>query len=366
MDIDDFRKMNNYFGTRICDQVLIYLAELSKRIAEKENMSVYRVGADQFAFVEDKDFFIDRYEDLAVELLDTLKGIIIDVDREPEDKQDQIEVHCTVGFSLDETDTFKKAMLALEFAKNNGKDYFCYFKSIDDTTKYVEQIKRSNMIRDAIVNDKIIPYYQPIFNSDKKVVKYETLVRIQNSKEVISPNIFLDISKRIKRYVDIEKMLLEKSFKLISENPNAVISVNLLGRDMMDGDMSVFIIDKINQYKVANRVVFEIVEDENIENVERVIKFIERVKRMGAKIAIDDFGSGYSNFSYILKLKPDYIKIDGSIIKNIDIDEDSRSVARAIIAFAKKLNITVIAEYVHSKSVFETCMAIGVECSLRY
>ena len=82
---------------------------------------------------------------------------------------------------------------------------------------------------------------------------------------------------------------------------------------------------------------------------------------MGAKIAIDDFGSGYSNFSYILKLKPDYIKIDGSIIKNIDTNEDSRVITGAIIAFAKKLDITVIAEFVRSKEVYDTCVELGVD-----
>ena len=182
---------------------------------------------------------------------------------------------------------------------------------------------------------------RPIFNKDKQILKYETLIRIQNSNEIISLSIFLEVSKRIKRYTDIEKMLIEKSFKLITDKPETMISVNLSGRDMTDGDMSVFIIEKMNKYKVAGRVIFEILEDENIENIERISAFIERVRRMGAKIAIDDFGSGYSNFSYILKLKPDYIKIDGSIIKNIDSSKDLRAIAGAIIAFAKKLDITI-------------------------
>ena len=252
-------------------------------------------------------------------------------------------------------------MVALEFAKQSGKDYFCYFKNIDDTPQYAEQITRSNMIRNAIINDRIVPFYQPIFNKEKQIVKHETLIRIQNSNETISPSVFLEVSKRIKRYTDIEKMLIEKSFKLIADRPDAVISVNLSGRDMTDGDVSVFIIEKLNKYKVAGRVIFEILEDENIENIERIGTFIERVRRMGVKIAIDDFGSGYSNFSYILKLKPDYIKIDGSIIKNIDTSEDSRAIAGAIIAFAKKLDITVIAEFVRSKEVFDTCVELGVD-----
>ena len=360
VDIDEFRKMNNYFGTAVCDRILVRMTQISQKFADDNNMAVYRVGPDQFAFIEDAAFFIDRYEDLATELLDNIKGLVVDITA-LDGEQSEIEIHCTVGFALDETDTFKKAMVALEFAKQSGKDYFCYFKNIDDTPQYAEQITRSNMIRNAIINDRIVPFYQPIFNKEKQIVKHETLIRIQNSNEIISPSVFLEVSKRIKRYTDIEKMLIEKSFKLIADRPDAVISVNLSGRDMTDGDVSVFIIEKLNKYKVAGRVIFEILEDENIENIERIGTFIERVRRMGVKIAIDDFGSGYSNFSYILKLKPDYIKIDGSIIKNIDTSEDSRAIAGAIIAFAKKLDITVIAEFVRSKEVFDACVELGVD-----
>nr|WP_315062300.1 bifunctional diguanylate cyclase/phosphodiesterase [uncultured Campylobacter sp.] len=360
VDIDEFRKMNNYFGTAVCDRILVRMTQISQKFADDNNMAVYRVGPDQFAFIEDAAFFIDRYEDLATELLDNIKGLVVDITA-LDGEQSEIEIHCTVGFALDETDTFKKAMVALEFAKQSGKDYFCYFKNIDDTPQYAEQITRSNMIRNAIINDRIVPFYQPIFNKEKQIVKHETLIRIQNSNEIISPSVFLEVSKRIKRYTDIEKMLIEKSFKLIADRPDAVISVNLSGRDMTDGDVSVFIIEKLNKYKVAGRVIFEILEDENVENIERIGTFIERVRRMGVKIAIDDFGSGYSNFSYILKLKPDYIKIDGSIIKNIDTSEDSRAIAGAIIAFAKKLDITVIAEFVRSKEVFDACVELGVD-----
>ena len=130
---------------------------------------------------------------------------------------------------------------------------------------------------------------------------------------------------------------------------------------MTDGDVSALVINLLNKHKVADRVVFEIVEDEDVENVERVSMFIDKVKNMGAKIAIDDFGSGYSNFSYILKLKPDYVKIDGSIIKDIDINKDSYAIARAIVAFARDLGIKTIAEYVHSKEILNICKEIGVD-----
>lgn len=361
MDIDDFSKMNNYFGTRICDQVLMRIAKFNADMAEKWGMKLYRQGSDTFAFVDGENFFIDKYEEMAEELIDNLKGLVLDIDREEGDKQDPVEVHCTIGFALDQGDTLKKAMIALAYAKQTGRDYFCYLKQIDDTVAYSEQIKRSNMIRDAIVNDRIVPYYQPIFDKNKNVTKYETLIRIQDSGEIVSPGAFIGISKRIKRYVMMEKMLIEKSFKLISQKKDVIISINLSARDMSDGDVSVFVIDQINKYQIADRIIFEILEDEDMKDLERITKFIERVRRMGVRIAIDDFGSGYSNFANILKLKPDFIKIDGSIIKNIDTNIDSKHIARAIVAFCKQLDIKVVAEFVESKEVFDACTELGID-----
>lgn len=361
VDIDDFRKMNNYFGTRICNELLLYLTKLLIRLAENEGMKAYRLGADQFALVEDGDFFIDRYEELAISLIDSLKGIVIDIPRSEYDKKDLIEMHCTIGFALEEEDTLKKAMVALEYAKSIRKDYFCYLKNIDDTVAYVEQVKRSNVIRDAIINDRIIPYYQPIFDKDRNIIKHEALMRIKDSNEIVSPGVFLAVSKHIKRYVIMEKILIEKTFKLILESQKHTVAINLSGTDMTDGDVSAFIVEQISRFGIADRLVVEILEDENIENIDRIIKFIERVRRMGVKIALDDFGSGYSNFSNILKIKPDYIKIDGSIIKNIDENQNSRSVAAAIVAFCKQLDIKTVAEYVHSKNVFDVCVEIGID-----
>ncbi len=130
---------------------------------------------------------------------------------------------------------------------------------------------------------------------------------------------------------------------------------------MMDGDVNNFIFDKIKEYGVAKQVVFEILEDESIENQIRVENFIEKAKRRGVKIAIDDFGTGYSNFSYMMKIKPDYLKIDGSIIKNIDKDKNSKAILKAIVSFAKTLQVKTIAEFVHSKEVYDICYSLGVD-----
>jgi EAL domain-containing protein (putative c-di-GMP-specific phosphodiesterase class I) len=110
-------------------------------------------------------------------------------------------------------------------------------------------------------------------------------------------------------------------------------------------------------------VTFEILESEAIQDFKRVERFIAEVRRYGAKIAIDDFGSGYSNFSYLTKMNPDYIKIDGEIIKDIDVDRAAFLVVETIVAFAKKLKIETIAEYVHSSMVMDKIKELEIDYS---
>ena len=361
MDIDDFGKMNDYYGKYVCDQILRQIANLVKEFAKNENMRAYCIEADRFALVEDNNDFIDRYEEIAENLLEIFKGRMLSIKDENGVEVDDIEIHNTIGFALDSDQTLRKATIALKSAKTLYKDYVCYFKGLNQKDEYANQIERSKLIQNATINDNIVPYFQPIFNDKKVPIKYECLIRILDRDDVILPSVFLDISKRIKRYADLEKQLIKKCFEHLCEDPNLVLSINLSSRDMIDGDVSALVLNLLNKHNVAGRIIFEIVEDEELKSAERVSVFIERAKSMGAMIAIDDFGSGYSNFSYIIKIKPDYVKIDGSIIKDIDINKDSYSIASAIVAFAKDLGIKTIAEYVHSKEIFNVCKEIGVD-----
>lgn len=365
LDIDNFRTMNDYFGKDICDQLLIELGSVLQKFAKENNLIAYRLIGDQFVLLENSLFDIEKYEDIAKELVSKFKGRIFNVTSPKNTLDYSIELHVTMGLSLEPENTLAKAFTALKMAKSLNKDYVCYFKEIDQIKKFKSNISKSYMINKAIYNNEVIPYFQPIFDKDKNVIKYESLIRIVNDIEgTISPAVFLEVSKKTKRYSEIETILIDKTFQTIKNNPNAVISVNVSKTDMLDGNVSSFIIEKLSEYNIGNRVVFEILEEENIEsaeNISRIENFIKRIKRMGAKIAIDDFGSGYSNFAYLLKLLPDYLKIDGSIIRDIDKDRNSYIMTRAIVAFAKDLNIKTIAEFVSSKEVFDICVELGID-----
>ena len=170
---------------------------------------------------------------------------------------------------------------------------------------------------------------------------------IDENGEYLSPIHFLELAKKNKLYPKLTKIIIEKTFEIF-KNIDAQVSINLSVYDVLNEDVYATIIEKLYEYKLGDRIVFELIESDGIENYKEVIEFINEVKKTGAKISIDDFGTGYSNFEYIMKLKVDYIKIDASMIKDIDKNINSQMVTETIIDFARKMNIQTIAEFVHS------------------
>jgi len=357
MDIDSFKEINEFYGKKSGDLVLLQIAKTIQNFANKYKMKAYRVGADEFALLDTTDLDITKYERIANELVKIFKTkefYLQDIDT-------VIVVNTTIGFSFESEDCFAKALKALNFAKTNEKDFACYLHGMDTKDEYEDRLKHIKLIKEALQDDRIIPYFQPIMDKNKKILKYECLSRIKNKDgSIISPAKFMMTSKKARLYSIMTKRIIDKSFEKIAKS-DKMLSLNLLPRDMMDSDISNYVIDKLREYKIAKRVVFEILEDESIEHLQRVTNFIDKAKRMGVKIAVDDFGTGYSNFSYLLELKPDYLKIDGSIIKNIDTNRNSQEIVKAIVSFAKSLHVKTIAEFVCSKEVYEKCLKLGID-----
>ena len=159
--------------------------------------------------------------------------------------------------------------------------------------------------------------------------------------------------------------MLGKSFDTFHDK-ELEFSVNLTVNDILNIEIQDYIFELLNRYGIGKRVVFEIVESESIENFNEVVSFIRNVKAFGCKIAIDDFGTGYSNFEYLMKLEADYIKIDGSMIKNIDKDKNARMVVETIVNFAKKMDMKTIAEFVENEAILAVINELGIDYSQGY
>ena len=183
---------------------------------------------------------------------------------------------------------------------------------------------------------------------------------------MLAPFFFLDVAKQGKYYNKITTIVLENSFAALKKMDKD-ISINLSALDIelkSTRDIIFKFLEK-NQEN-SHRVVFELLEDENVKDFQLISQFITDVKKLGVKIAIDDFGVGYSNFERLLNYQPDILKIDGSLIKNIDTNSYSLDIVATIVTFAKKQNITIIAEFVENKKIFDILCKLDIDYSQGY
>ncbi|NOR57516.1 MAG: EAL domain-containing protein, partial [Sulfurimonas sp.] len=355
LNIRGFTHINDVFGFEAGNFVLKELATRFKTGVLQSGLSIYRVGSDEIVILNNR--IISKAE--FVNYISSLtKQIENEIFHYPEEEVD-ISITMYAGVCLDADRRLEKADMALHQAQREHKDYTVYSKDEDTKSVQEKNLEIINKIKYALQNDNIVAYYQPIVGLNSQREKYEALVRLKDGNEVLSPFAFLEIAKKTKFYHQITHRVITKTFELFKDRKES-FSINLTAEDILNNEVVSFIKTELLNFPNSQRVIFEIVESEDIYNISEIEEFIIDIKKMGAKIAIDDFGTGYSNFSYMMKIKPDYIKIDGSMIKDIDKDDNSRKIVKTIVSFANELNIKTIAEFVHSKEVFEICKELGV------
>ncbi|MCP3669463.1 MAG: EAL domain-containing protein [Gammaproteobacteria bacterium] len=265
---------------------------------------------------------------------------------------------------MSEENPLGTADVALHFAKNNNLPFMLYEKDIDNKKELQSNLFWKKEIQCGITSDSFLPVFQPIVDRNGIVQKYESLMRLKkdDGKDVnyIIPIEFLDRAKKMRKYCVISAMTIFKSLEFCKKS-GVGITINLDKQDMKNCQFTGKLKEKIIELDIADKIVFEILESENILDNVIIKKFILDFRGIGVKFAIDDFGSGYSNFSFILEIKPDFLKIDGSLVKNITEDRNSYELVKSIVAFAKELDIVTIAEFVHSNEVFITVLDLGVD-----
>lgn len=231
----------------------------------------------------------------------------------------------------------------------------------EDSRRMVTAIKR---IKNALTAGTMVPFYQPIVdNATGRTVKYESLVRIiEADGAIVSPFEFLDVAKQVRLYPDITRAMLTHAFDDYKQL-RTPFSVNLSIEDIRTPETHDLIMDLLSQGNIGRCVTFEILESEQIDNYDAMEDFIRRVKAFNAKIAIDDFGSGFSNFDHLTRMPVDYLKIDGSLIRELHNSEQSRMAVESIVDLAGKLGMETIAEFVGSEPVYEAVKAAGITCS---
>lgn len=360
IDIDDFSSINDFYGYSIGDKLIIKFSKGLRNLLN-DNFTLYRIYADKFAILN-FNLSQERFVSVLSILNEAIKEISIDLDIK------KFHLNTTCGISFEENDKLLlTAEISNKYAKKILKNILVYSKDLNIEKEFEENIFWFHKIKEAIKDDRVILHYQPIFNNKtNKIEKYEALVRIKDEDgSIISPFKFLDIAKKSKQYLEITKIVIKKSFEKF-QNSEFEFSINLTVEDILDKELNDFLISKIQEYNIGKKLVIELVESEKITTYEPVYEFIKKIREFGCKVAIDDFGSGYSNFEYLVKIDADYVKIDGGIIKRIIENENSLEIVKSIVVFCKKMNMKTIGEFISDEVLFHKVVELGLDYSQGY
>lgn len=360
INIDKFQEINDLYGDKIGNDILRNTANIIKQHISPST-ELFKLHADEYAIHYTTDLAYEEVKSLAGHISNVIENDTFTIN------DSEIFINVTIGIAFGNNLLLNNADIALKLAKKKRKRYLVYDSSMNIEHEYEQNLKWSKKIKDAINEDRIIPVFQPIVDTKtKEIVKYEALIRmIDENGDLISPIHFLELAKKNKLYPQLTKIMLDKTFEKFKDSESKV-SINLSVQDILNETVHTAILEKLNTYKLGDKIVFELLESEGIENFLEVKEFIKEVKATGAQISIDDFGTGYSNFEYLMKLDVDYIKIDASMIKDIDKNKNSQMVTETIIDFAKKMEIQTIAEFIHSEDVYNMVKKIGIDYAQGY
>ncbi len=351
INIDQFKNINNFYGYEAGDFILIELSKLFNKYSTKKN-KFYRVSGDEFGWLKEDTFSL-------YDLMDMLENL---EEHAFNYKESEIYLSFSCGIADSKERIIENANSSLNYAKITSKPFALYDNTMQENSKIEENIYWTQQIKSALRDDRIRIYFQPILDLNfSKAEKFETLVRLEGEDGTIySPIHFMEVAKLSRLYLRLTRTIMKKAFEYFKDKPYE-FSVNVSMDDIIDTTTRNYIMQLLQNFPEPSRVVFEILETEEITEFELINAFAQDVHKYGAKLAIDDFGSGYSNYDYVIKLNVDFLKIDSSLIMNVDTDEQLEVVVKSIIDVSKKLGLKTIAEYVHSKEVMDKVKILGVD-----
>lgn len=368
IQIENFDILDNFYDYQTVEKIEKVFEEklLSLFPVNSIFKKIFTLGDGRFAISEDYQHIINHN----IDIKDTLNTLIKNT-KNATIKLEHIEydISIAISYSFGKENSYENAKYGIEKAIKNKKNLVFANNLIEEAQKdATDNINTIRMVKQALDTSNIVSYFQPIIdNKTKEIFKYESLVRLINEdNEIISPHYFLDISKKGTYYTKITERVIESSFKVLNYIKHN-ISINISIIDIENEDIRNKLIELVSNPLYKGRVTFELLEDEDSKDFKTVKKFISYVKEVGdVKIAIDDFGSGYSNFERLLDYKPDILKIDGTLIKNIETNTFNRNLVETIVSFAKKQKIKTIAEFVENENIYNILKDIGIDYSQGY
>lgn len=358
LNLNNFSYINSAYGWEFGNALLQKVAVAIDNLVQAE---IYRLQGDEFALLySGADIDI-------VQEIKTLRSYFF----EHSLSVDGISFHITCNYGAASGEgIFDKSRIALIQAKRAGKNYHHVYSEQADEPEREERVAYmhwSLVLHEALGQDAIIPVFQGIRNNRTGVIdRYEALARIRYKGELLTPNLFLGVARLSGLLPSITRRMIDKSCRVMAHYSEP-FSINITEDDLSQGYLLRYLERKTSEYGIEpERLMLEILEGVSATGKKDHIEQLAELKQAGYKLAIDDFGTEYSNFERIIALKVDCVKIDAKYIRDIATNPTSYEVARAIAYFASNVGIETVAEYVHDDEVQSIVEQLGIDYSQGY
>ncbi len=365
IDLDGFKKVNDLLGHHGGDELLVTLSARLGKLAP--NDLIARLGGDEFVVVAERDQTLN-YQEFAEE-------IILELSTPVRIAENYVEVGACVGVSLYPEDSHlisevaRCADVAMYVAKNNGRGSIKRFQNWMDSL-LVKRAEIEQSLRQAVKNDDIVPHYQPLVDLNTGEIKgFEALARWTDpTGELVPPSIFIEIAEESGLIITLTENLLRKACVDAKKWPQGLrLSFNISPTQLNDKLLGLRILNILGETGWSPaRLEIEITESTLISDTDCAIKILQDLHDAGVSIAIDDFGTGYSSLSQLAQFNFDKIKIDRSFVCQLEKDEKSKNVVKAMLSLGKGLGISTLAEGIEKESELETLKELGCDMGQGY
>ena len=365
LNIDKFQKFNDVYGEETGNVAIKMSSDFLQEQIDDDNTLLYHIGGDEFVIVvKNTSKLHDTY------FVEKVEQILHNYEKENfiyDGKTFNLIMSAGIAFS-GRKKMLAYADMALKDAKNRNIQLSIFNDDRELEKIHKEDIECHKKLIKAFETNNTLSYFQPIvpIQDKSKDTKYESLVRLKDENgKIISPFAFIQVAKANRIYNKLTHVILNNTLETISKY-EVPCSLNISIDDLENAQTLQMLYNRFNEFEFNHLLTIELLETEEFKDYDAVFDFCTHVRSYGIKIALDDFGAGYSNFSHILKLPVDYIKIDASLISNIDRDQHSTIMVETIVGLAKKLHIQTIAEFVSSKEILEIITSLGVDYAQGY
>ena len=369
IDIDHFKVVNDTFGHYHGDVVLKQIAELlAKRLRRSDVLC--RLGGDEYAvLLANTD--LGQARGIAVEFRENIQGLQCRI-------QGQLaEVSCSIGISeingkaARTEDYLKQADIALYVAKGRGRNRVHVYnpedRESDELRRNLDWVRK---VRKAISNDCLKFHFQPVQHiASGEISHYEALLRLDlpDHGEVL-PKAFIPALEKAGEMYMVDHWVIRNAIRLLGQYPGLKkLAINLSAHAFGDDGIMPLVEDMLRKENVdPSRLIFEMTESASLTNVLGTQKMISRLQKLGCCFAVDDFGTGFSTFSYLKQFSADSIKVDGSFIRDLGNDPVNMALVRSIHEVARTLGKETIAEFVENETDLNLLREMGIDFAQGY